>query len=457
MAKILIVTDHKWRDLPGNTFLKMFLEQKYGHTVVLVRLNEERLFVPSFRPDMVIYNNLYTPDVNKYARYLHGKGVKIVILPTEGIAFSDEQTLLFSHKYSGIEFIDSYIAWNDLISGAISHNNVLPSERIVRLGSCRFDFYSKIMGSCRKGRNYFYERYAIPIENRNILVATNFANAEFWPDYSFLQKDLARQRAKGIKAFGNAGKLAKYEFDYREKVFESLRVLCREVRGVNIIIKYHPSERVSVYHKLMSDLKDLNPNVYLVEGEYIWDVLNVSDVIIQRCSTVAIEAWLMDKHTVELELMPSINHFLQPRYKDGSVRVNNHQDLVDMVGKLLEHEQDISADLNEQRSRILSEILENRRGGATEKIATHVDSLLQETKILGSLQYDGMKSRLKYYIRVLFGMKGYTFISNLRKIKFADYLGRYDKFFTDKDRLAWEARLRLHVNVTERKNRGFDL
>ena len=133
------------RDLPGNTFLKMFLEQKYGHTVVLVRLNEERLFVPSFRPDMVIYNNLYTPDVNKYARYLHGKGVKIVILPTEGITFSDEQTLLFSHKYSGIEFIDSYIRWNDLISGAISHNNVLPSERIVRLGSCRFDFYSKIM------------------------------------------------------------------------------------------------------------------------------------------------------------------------------------------------------------------------------------------------------------------------------------------------------------------------
>ena len=41
------------------------------------------------------------------------------------------------------------------------------------------------------------------------------------------------------------------------------------------------------------------------------------------------------------------------------------------------------------------EILENRRGGATEKIATHVDSLLQETKILGSLQYDGMKSRLE--------------------------------------------------------------
>ena len=441
MARIFLVTDHKWRDLPGNTFLKMFLEQQYGHTVMLVRLNEERLFVPSFRPDMVIYNNLYAPDVNQYARYLHSKGVKVVILPTEGITFSDEQTLLFSHKYAGIEFIDSYIAWNNLIADAISQYNVLPVEKVVRLGSCRFDFYSKTMESCRNGREYFYQRYAIPKENRNILITTNFANAEFWPNYDFLQKDLERQRAKGIKTFSDAGRLAKYEFDYREKVFESLRILCSDVRGINIIIKHHPSERVSVYHKLITELKELNPNVYLVEGEYIWDVLSISDVIIQRCSTVAIEAWLMDKHTVELELMPSIEHFLQPRYKNGSVIVNNHQDLVKMVGELVENNQGISAELNEHRSFILSGIIENSHGGATEKIAAHIDSLLQKASTIGSLEYDSLKSRFKYLLRVMFGMKGYTIISNLWKMKFGDYLGRYDKNFTEKDRSIWEKKL----------------
>ena len=451
MAHILIITDHKWRDLPGNTFLKIFLEQQYGHTVMLVRLNEERLFVPTFRPDMVIYNNLYTPDVNQYAQYLHSKGVKVVILPTEGITFSDEQTLLFSHKYAGIDFIDSYIAWNDLIADAISQYDVLPVEKVVRLGSCRFDFYSKAMESCRNDREYFYQRYAIPKENKNILVTTNFANAEFWPDYSFLQNDLERQRAKGIKTFSDAGKLAKYEFDYREKIFESLKVLCRDVRGINIIIKYHPSEKVSVYHDLMTELKELNPNVYMVEGEYIWDVLNISDVIIQRCSTVAMEAWLMDKHTVELELMPSIEHFLQPRYKDGSVIVNNHQDLVDMVGKLVENDQGISAELNEQRSRILSGIIENRHGGATKKIAAHIDSLLQETLTTGSLEYDSVKSRFKYHLRVMFGMKGYTIISNLWKMKLGDYLGRYDKSFSNNDRLGWEEKLQLFVSGLDSK------
>ncbi len=449
MAHILVITDHKWRDLPGNTFLKMLLEQKYGHKVMLVRLNEERLFVPSFKPDMVIYNNLYTPDVNQYAQYLHSKGVKIVILPTEGITFSDEQTLLFSHKYVGISFIDSYIAWNDLIADAICQNDVLPEEKVIRLGSCRFDFYSKIMGSCHNGREYFYQRYAIPKENRNVLVTTNFANAEFWPNFTFLQNDLERQRAKGIKTFSNAGKLAKYEFDYREKIFESLKILCAGVKGINIIIKYHPSERVSVYHKLVAELKKINPDVYLVEGEYIWDVLNISDVVIQRCSTVAIEAWLMDKHTVEMELMPSMDHFLQPRYKAGSFVVNNHQDLVSVVGELVENNQIISTEFNKQRSRILSGIIENSDGCATEKIAAHIDSAFQETIMLERLGFDGMKSRLKYFVRIMLGMKGYTLISNLWKLKIGDYLGRYDKSFTEKDKLIWEKKLQIFVDSSK--------
>jgi len=445
MARILIVTDHKWRDLPGNTFLKMFLEHQYGHKVMLVRLNEERLFVPGFRPDMIIYNNLYTSDVNQYAQYLHNRGIKIVILPTEGITFSEEQTLLFSHKYASIDFIDLYIAWNRLIADAIIKYHVLPAEKVVQLGSCRFDFYSKTMASCRNGREYFFQRYEIPEKNYNIVVTTNFANAEFWPDYSFLENDLERQRAKGIKTFSDPSKLAKYEFDYREMVFENLKILCRDVREINIIIKYHPSEKMSVYRKLITELRKLNPNVYLVEGEYIWDIINISDVIIQRCSTVAIEAWLMGKHTIELELMPSIGHFLKPIYKDGSILVKNPQELIDVVVNLLGNNQKISDELSGHRSRLLSYLVENQGGGATEKIALHIDSLLQGTITRKNLEFNSTKSRLKYLIRVMFGMKKYTLISNLWKLKLGDYLGRYDKSFSDKDRLEWEEKLQKYV------------
>lgn len=445
MARILLITDHKWRDLPGNTFLKLFMEQKYGHSVLLVRLNEERLFAPTFKPDMVIYNNLYTPEVNRYARYLHDKGVKVVILPTEGITFSDEQTLLFCHKYAGIEFIDAYIAWNKLMADAIVKNNVLSDDKVTRIGCCRFDFYSDELAGCRNGHDYFNSRYSIPKGNKNILITTNFANAEFWPEYSFLQKDLERQRAKGIKTFSDAGELAKHEHDYRSRVFIAIHELCRQLKNINIIIKYHPSEKVSVYHDLIMDLKELNPNVYLVEGEYIWDVLNVSDVVIQRCSTVAVEAWLMGKQTVELELMPNLDHFLQPRYKEGSHVVINNQQLVETVRAVLKNSGDIDGEMLENRRRILNYVISNSAGGATGAIAQYINSVLHEAQTIENLRYDSAISKVKYWIRRIFGMKGYTFIANLWKLRVGDYLGRFDKSFSKKDQQQWEKRLQRYV------------
>jgi hypothetical protein len=184
----------------------------------------------------------------------------------------------------------------------------------------------------------------------------------------------------------------------------------------------------------------------MVEGEYIWDVLNISDVVIQRCSTVAIEAWLMDKHTIELELMPSIGHFLQPRYKNGSIIVKNDQTLVSIVSNLVKKDQNINDEIMKQRRLLLSGIISNRDGSSTEKIALHISSLLTEIEPLGTIEYNSLKSRFKYFIRIVFGMKGYTIIANLWKKKFGDYLGRYDKSFTNKDRLVWERKLQVFMN-----------
>ncbi len=445
MARILLITDHKWRDLPGNVFLKLFLERKYQHRVLLVRLNEERLFAPTFKPDMVIYNNLYDPSANLYAKYLHDMGVKIVILPTEGITFSDEQSLLFSHKYVGINFVDAYMSWNKLMFNTIVQNNVLPADRVAVLGCCRFDFYSKEMAGCRNTREYFYHKYAIPKENKNILITTNFANAEFWPDYDFLQKDLDRQRAKGIKTFSDAGKLAKHEYDYRERVFEAVFELCRQLSGINIIIKYHPSEKVSVYYKLVDNLKKVNSNVFLVEGEYIWDLLNISDIVVQRSSTVAIEAWLMEKQTIELELMPTLNHFLQPRYKDGSHVVVDNKQLVEVVTNVLRNPDEHLTKLKKSRQQILDYVVSNRKGGATENVAQYINTMLDQKQETEKIGYDCNRSKVKYWIRRAIGMKGYTFVSNLWKMKFGDYLGRYDKSFTKQDMQRWEEILQKYI------------
>ena len=79
------------------------------------------------------------------------------------------------------------------------------------------------------------------------------------------------------------------------------------------------------------------------------------------------------------------------------------------------------------------------------QIASQVDQSLGITKTHEALEYDSFRSQLKYYLRVMLGMKGYTFISNLWKLKVGDYLGRYDKSFSDRDRIIWEKKLQAFV------------
>lgn len=438
MARIMIVVDHKWRDLPNCVYLKLLLENKYQHTVELVRLGEDSALMSSFRPHMVVYNNLYEKDRNAYARYLKLHGIKIVILPTEGITFSDQQTVLFTHKYSGIEFIDLYLAWNRLIYDAILEHNVLPESKVCLVGNSRFDFYLPPLSSLLKDREYFQQKYGISSDRFNLSIITNYANAEFWPDTSFLEKNLAKQRASGIPVFSDAAKLAKYEYDYRNKMFELIVELSRRQNNINLLLKYHPSERKAVYHQFADKLRSFNKNVFLIEGEYIWDVLNVSDLVLQRCSTVAMESWMLGKQTVEVELMPLLDHFLQPRYREGSWCVNSVEQLLDVISIISHGGYFVPPKIQEAREKILKYLVFQPDGRTTERIAAIMDNVVRQgSNYLSRVRAFNFKNRLKSIARITLGMKGYDRLSNLARLKFGDYLGRYEKRFSATDIVKW--------------------
>ena len=453
MARVLIVTDHKWRDLPGNANLKVVLEKNFSHKVVLSRLNEEATIVPSFKPNLVVYNNLYDKKKNEYAKYLSSKGIKIAILPTEGITFSEEQTLLFSHKYADIEFVDLYLSWNELMFDAILKNEVLMPSALKKVGCIRFDFYSEKFSELIKGKDYFLNKYKIQPNTPNILFATNFANADFWPATHFLEKDLERQRAKKIPAFRDSYKIAKFEHYYRKKIFEILHCLSKKDSKANILIKYHPSEKTSVYKDLLKELNRKGKKIFLIEGEYIWDLINISNIIVQRCSTVAIESWLFSKPTIELKLMESPEHFLKPVFESGSWIVKNKNEFFETLESILENPLYIPEEMANSRRDILDKTIYKPDGFATERAAYELDLLLRENKNRKiKVGYFNSRNMVKSIVRKLFGMKGYDIISNLYRFKIGDYLGRYDKTYQAKDQKYWEIQikknyLKMHTNT----------
>jgi len=456
MARIVIVTDHKWRDLPGNVYLKLMLEKRWGHETILVRLNEESAVVPSFQPDIVIYNNLYDAKKNAYARSLSQCGVRIVILPTEGITFSDQQTELFSHKYADIGFVDLYLAWNQLMADAMIHHHVLPSDRILITGNGRFDFYSQSMTQSLPSKAEFSAKYGLNSKKIKILLATNFANAEFWPDTRFLEKDLKRQKATDLSAFSDAKKLAHYEWKYRQAIFELVRQIAASFQEVEILIKYHPSERVAVYRELADQIQNSGHPIHLIEGEYIWDVIHASDIILHRCSTVAIEAWLLGKPTVELELFESLEHFLQPKYEKGSVIAKSLDDIRMIIESWKKDSMTINPELEKTRRDIMKYIIHEPDGNSTKRIAAAIHAIADEpTRENPKIAYGSTKNFIKSKIRLYFGMRGYDILAGIYRLKIGDYLGRYEKNFSAADVKFWTNRLsRLVENKNSKGSRS---
>jgi surface carbohydrate biosynthesis protein len=425
----------------------MHLEKIYHHKVVLARLGEAAALIPSIKPHVIVYNNLYHHTKNSYARYLKQHGIKIVILPTEGITFSNNQTVLFTHKTAGIDFVDKYLAWNQLMFDAILHNRVLPQSKLELVGCGRLDFYRPPLKTLLKDKVYFRDKYGVNVNRKNVLIVTNYANAEFWPDASLLKKNLSNQGALGIPAFSHPEALAQYEYEYRDKTFHLLREVCKKNIEANILLKYHPSENVSTYNQLIKDIKRFKKDIFLIEGEYIWDVLNSSDVVVQRSSTVAIEAWLLGKQTIELELMPSDKHFLQPLYREGSWQARNAKELVALLERLNE-KSPLPGPMQEIRDSILEKVVYKVDGNATARIAHTLNEVAcQAAPDFENIRLLRLKDKVKARVRQTGGMRGYDLFQSLIKFRFNDYLGRYDKIFTARDIEYWEKMLKEELKA----------
>ncbi|MGH9339393.1 MAG: hypothetical protein ACRD1R_07365, partial [Acidobacteriota bacterium] len=86
----------------------------------------------------------------------------------------------------------------------------------------------------------------------------------------------------------------------RLRTLDIFKRLCFRFPDVNFVLKPHPHEDMGDYEDFFTTCPNEGlENVALVTQEYIWDVLNASDVLVHRLCTTGIEAWLMG--------VPSIN------------------------------------------------------------------------------------------------------------------------------------------------------
>jgi len=449
MAKILIAVDHKWRDLAGHVYAGMLLE-RLGHVVHFARNNQEKNFIPVIKPDLVIMNHLIPPKKQEFAKYLQRHNIRVAILPTEGMPTLDVMRNHMGGKDCDLSGVDLHFVWNQPMADILRENQTLADDKIVVAGVPRFDFYKMPLKSILLSKSAFLEKYGLDARYPLVTFATNFTQASFHTsNQDFYLKNAQKYgRDKVFKeVYGDLGDVPKRDYMSRELFLDAFVTLVRKFPEVNFALKLHPTEDHQFYKDLiLNKLSSSAGRVRIIAHEYIWDVLNATDIELNRSCTTAIESWLLGKPTIEMQLNPD-EYYFSPDFASGSDMVKSSDQLIEKVSYYLAGGS-IPQSLQEARDQFLRKWCHSPDGTSTKTVVDHLHRLLNNgnytRKADVALPAD-WKRRVYYYLLTSgdhFGhdLRVYGLRNTLSK-NYVDKLGRFDKYFHNRDVEEWKQRL----------------
>ena len=441
----MIPIDHKWRDLPGNVYVGILLE-KMGHQVKYVRIGLEKYYIPSFKPDLLLLVHLYDKERQFFAQEMSDLGIKIVLAPTEGIPTLDKYRPFAAGIDCDLSSVDLHFAWNHTMADLINENTTIEKNKIHVIGVNRFDFYHPPLNSLLKSKKEFCSVNKMNSELPIITFATNFTQASFYTkQQDFMEKDAEKLGYKKImdEMHGGPRKIAKKDYKSRELLINAFIKLVQSKEHVNFILKTHPSEDHQYYKdKLKVALgADIN-RVAIITTAYIWDILNVTDVLLKRSCTTGVEAWMLGLPTIEMKLNPEEWYFSE-EHASGSDVVSTYLGLELLIDNYL-NGKPIDQSLLDARKQFITKWCFNNDGNATKKMVNLIDSILKENqpKKIKKLRFkDYLFHKLllvgDYFIH---DIRVYGFLNTMNKC-YIDRLGRDDKFFHYSDIKIWKKKI----------------
>jgi surface carbohydrate biosynthesis protein len=429
--RIMLGVDHKWRDLQAYSYLKLLLERRYGFEVALIRRTWEPFYLSIVRPDIIVFEGLFYDQWTNLARDLHSMGVKVVILPTEGAPASLPGKIRIAGKQYDHSMVDLFCSWNQQIKDLILQLGKMPEERVKVTGAPRFDIYRPPLRGILPDRAATIRSYGLQPDRPTITFATNYVWAGLSPEILAREWEAIKAAQTGVDYFNDPTALAEGERKTRDAMMDSMVRLRKDLGNVNIILRPHPSEDQAYYRRFLS--RAGVSDVPLVYGDYIWNVLNATDVLVARTSTVSFDAWFSGKPTIEFQIdsNPFSKNFWK-EFQPGSDAVETYDQLRDRVTGYLEGAR-IAPAMEKARADVLGEYFYKTDGHSSERVGEALRQLAET--IPYSPQKDSelalrfLPQGLKLALGELKGFfRGKLIRHLLGRQNPADYLGRFDRF-----------------------------
>jgi surface carbohydrate biosynthesis protein len=441
----MLGVDHKWRDLPVYAYLKELLERKYGFDVALVRRTWETSYLAAFRPDIVVFEALAYPQWARLARELREAGVRIVILPTEGAPIDEPNKLQLSGAGLDYSMVDLFCSWNGEIAERTRRS--LPAERIELTGCPRFDIYRPPLDRLVRKREALLRDLRLPGGAKVVTFASNFVLAGMATrNRDFLARDWkdARKDRTGVGWYDDPHALAATEVRTREVFLEAAERTARET-GLSVILRPHPGEDQVVYRDFVRGLTGLP--VRLAATEYIWNVLNATDVLVTRASTTSVEAWLLDRPTIEFRANAGdFSGAYVAEYAPGSEEAASVEATVRLAREYAAG-RPVPEGVAQRRRAIVEKYFHAVDGRSSERFAVRLRRLAEDMEypqgkdarlVLGHLE-----GLARLGVRELKGfLNGPLMRHVMGRSGAVDYMGRFDRFIYPADIRRWVRTIR---------------
>jgi surface carbohydrate biosynthesis protein len=308
--RILFIVPYKARDLEGHSLVGYHLQNRYGHEVIYSNGYKIEKKLLDRAPDAIVFDHLSWNFKVQQARMAKRLGMKVIVLPTEGLFHDKEGAVRRAGSlHNAPSLVDLYLTWGDYPRDAILERELMSESQVQTVGCPRFDFYREPYLAMMKTRDELLRPLGISNPDAPLIVwATNTPYASRNP-----KKMIRRQvtRAKKPEA-----EVREHVEDHMTQFREHSRVvvdLAQRHPDWNFVIKVHPAEWINPYLKMEQE----HPNVFVAYNVPIREFLFHCDTLVQRNCTTATEAWMFGKPVLNLEV-GKYNRKVREEYRAGS-------------------------------------------------------------------------------------------------------------------------------------------
>lgn len=369
--RILIVVANRTRDAQASALLGYYLSSVHGLEVGYVEGAhlEARSTEGGF--DLVVFDQLCWDYRVRAALNLKRLGARIVLLPTSGFFQKADQHrhLELAGKLFGAQaLVDRFLAGGAEVQELLIQSGTLEAERVSVTGFPRFDFYRPPFVGLAGGRKEFLDSAAIPRHDAPLIVWTPSNTA-----YGGLQRKslLHWATSTGMPVGDVRAEIEDVLEQHRQHSLVVSEIALRRPNW-NFLVKVHPSDRIDAYRAMVGRAS----NIFVRHDLPIEAALRHADIVLQRYSTTANEAWILGKPVFLLDI-GRYNFPLDDGFRRGCDVVSTVDQCEEVIGQRLRGEPGPKDQLAAQQT-FLERNFFRLDGKSAQRCATIVNDVLLE-------------------------------------------------------------------------------